>query len=394
MNNSDKNQNNSPSVDVFFELAFRPFFLCASIFSIAALVGWAAFWNGSVSLNVYGGVMWWHMHEMLFGFAATVVVGFLLTAVQNWTGVRSINGGWLMLMLVVWLIARIVMFLPDLFNQWFIAAIDLLFLIIALVSLASNVISVKLWRNFLFVPILFFMILANGVMHYSVLFQKPLLMMQASTTMVLLITLIMCIMGGRVFPMFTANGTQTPKTEPILWLENLSISSAILAVALNFQLFPVPPQVVAGVFILSGLANAYRAIRWKVWVAYKTPLVWTLHVSYWAVALGLILFGMSLVSPTVTQSQAVHSLTVGGMGVMILSMISRVSLGHTGRVIVIGKVMTAALVAIIFAFLVRVFGGYFVDNIISIITLSSVLWVFAYSCFVVLYLPILIKPRD
>ena len=88
MKDLNQNPNNGVSMTAFFELAFRPFFLFASLFSIAALVGWAAFWNGSATLNVYGGAMWWHIHEMLFGFAATVVVGFLLTAVQNWTGVR------------------------------------------------------------------------------------------------------------------------------------------------------------------------------------------------------------------------------------------------------------------------------------------------------------------
>ncbi|WP_192889110.1 NnrS family protein [Vibrio bathopelagicus] len=393
MKDLNANPNNSASMTAFFELAFRPFFLFASLFSIAALVGWAAFWNGSATLNVYGGAMWWHIHEMLFGFAATVVVGFLLTAVQNWTGVRSINGRGLMLLLAIWLCARVAMFLPGILSPWLVAGIDLLFLPIAMISLAYNIISVKLWRNLLFIPILLLMTFANAAMHYGVLFQQPVLISQASTGMVLLVTLVMCIMGGRVFPMFTANGTQTPRTPALPWLEKLSIVSTIFAVVLSFQILPVAQGIVATVFIVSGLANALRAVRWKIWVAFKTPLVWTLHLSYWAISLGLILFGVSIISPLVTQSQAIHALTVGGMGVMILSMISRVSLGHTGRTIAIGKLMTAALIAIVFAFIVRVFGGYFTHNIVYIITLSSALWIAAYSCFTVLYLPILIKPK-
>lgn len=393
MKDLNANPNNGVSMTAFFELAFRPFFLFASLFSIAALVGWAAFWNGNTTLNVYGGAMWWHIHEMLFGFAATVVVGFLLTAVQNWTGVRSINGRGLMLLLAIWLCARVAMFLPDVLSPWLVAGIDLLFLPIAMISLAHNIVSVKLWRNLLFIPILLLMTFANAAMHYGVLFQQPVLISQASTGMVLLVTLVMCIMGGRVFPMFTANGTQTPRTPALPWLEKLSIVSTIFAVVLSFQILPVAQVIVATVFIISGLANALRAVRWKIWVAFKTPLVWTLHLSYWAISLGLILFGVSIISPLVTQSQAIHALTVGGMGVMILSMISRVSLGHTGRTIAIGKLMTAALIAIVFAFIVRVFGGYFTHNIVYIITLSSALWIAAYSCFAVLYLPILIKPK-
>ncbi|KPL94171.1 NnrS family protein [Vibrio splendidus] len=393
MKDLNENPNSGVSMTAFFELAFRPFFLFASLFSIAALVGWAAFWNGSATLNVYGGAMWWHIHEMLFGFSATVVVGFLLTAVQNWTGVRSINGRGLMLLLAIWLCARVAMFLPGVLSPWLIAALDLLFLPIAMISLAHNIISVKLWRNLLFIPILLLMTVANAAMHYGVLFNQPALIPQASTSMVLLVTLVMCIMGGRVFPMFTANGTQTPRTPSLPWLEKLSIVSTVFAVVLSFQILPVAQGIVATVFIVSGVANALRAVRWKIWVAFKTPLVWSLHISYWAISLGLILFGVSIISPLVTQSQAIHALTVGGMGVMILSMISRVSLGHTGRTIAIGQIMTAALIAIVFAFIVRVFGGYVIDNIVSIITLSSALWVAAYSCFVVLYLPILIKPK-
>ncbi len=393
MKDLNANLNSGVSMTAFFELAFRPFFLFASLFSIAALVGWAAFWNGSATLNVYGGAMWWHIHEMLFGFAATVVVGFLLTAVQNWTGVRSINGCGLMLLLAIWLCARVAMFLPGILSPWLVAGIDLLFLPIAMISLAHNIVSVKLWRNLLFIPILLLMTFANAAMHYGVLFQQPVLISQASTGMVLLVTLVMCIMGGRVFPMFTANGTQTPRTPALPWLEKLSIVSTIFAVVLSFQILPVAQGIVATVFIISGLANSLRAVRWKIWVAFKTPLVWTLHLSYWAISLGLILFGVSIISPLVTQSQAIHALTVGGMGVMILSMISRVSLGHTGRTIAIGKLMTAALIAIVFAFIVRVFGGYFTHNIVYIITLSSALWIAAYSCFAVLYLPILIKPK-
>lgn len=393
MKDLNANLNSGVSMTAFFELAFRPFFLFASLFSIAALVGWAAFWNGSATLNVYGGAMWWHIHEMLFGFAATVVVGFLLTAVQNWTGVRSINGRGLMLLLAIWLCARVAMFLPGILSPWLVAGIDLLFLPIAMISLAHNIVSVKLWRNLLFIPILLLMTFANAAMHYGVLFQQPVLILQASTGMVLLVTLVMCIMGGRVFPMFTANGTQTPRTPALPWLEKLSIVSTIFAVVLSFQILPVAQGIVATVFIISGLANSLRAVRWKIWVAFKTPLVWTLHLSYWAISLGLILFGISIISPLVTQSQAIHALTVGGMGVMILSMISRVSLGHTGRTIAIGKLMTAALIAIVFAFIVRVFGGYFTHNIVYIITLSSALWIAAYSCFAVLYLPILIKPK-
>lgn len=298
-----------------------------------------------------------------------------------------------MILVGVWLCARVAMFIPDVLGPNIVTVLDMLFLLFATISLGRSIILGKLWRNLLFVAILLLMTIMNGIMHYGILFSKPSLITQASTSMVLLVTLVMCIMGGRVFPMFTANGTQTPLTPAIPWLEASSVGSTACAVFLSFKLLPVNPNIIAGVFILSGLLNAVRGIRWKIWVTVKTPLVWSLHLSYWAVSLGLILFGLSIVTALVTQSQATHALTVGGMGVMILSMMSRISLGHTGRAIAIGKVMTSSFILILISFVVRVFGCFFTADVVSIITLSSALWVISYGCFVVMYLPILIKAK-
>lgn len=377
----------------FFELAFRPFFLFASLFSIIALLAWSAVLNGNLSLNTYGGSLWWHTHEMLFGFVAAIIAGFLLTAVQNWTGVQSITGKGLALLVCLWLLARVLFLFPNTVPHWLIAFVDIMFLPISALALARPIIKVKLWRNLMFIPILLVMTLANISMHYSVIEQSLELMTAASTTMVLLVTLVMCIMGGRVFPMFTANGTQTARVNAIPLLEKLAIVSTLLALIISVNIINVPVLISAIIFFIAAAAHVVRAYRWKIWVTMKTPLVWSLHLSYWCIALGLFLFGLAELTTTVTHSQAVHTLTVGAMGTMILSMISRVSLGHTGRAIIASKVMTVAFIAIILAVIIRVFGSYWFSNYNLVINFAVVLWTVAYGSFVVLYFPILTKPN-
>ncbi|MFQ3176123.1 MAG: hypothetical protein ACI93H_001120 [Psychromonas sp.] len=392
INISNATNNPKPSI-AFFEFAFRPLFLLASLFSIFALLVWNSILTGNIDLNLYGGSLWWHMHEMLFAFVAAIIVGFLLTAVQNWTGVRGLHGKGLMLLVALWLIARILFFFPNTLPHVLIAIVDIAFLPLAATVLAYPIIKVKLWRNLLFIPILLIMAGANAMMHYSSASQNPQLMSTASTVMALLVTLVMCVMGGRVFPMFTANGTKTPRIKAIAWLEKLAIGSTLLAVLTAFNFIQLPSIVIAIIFFVASAANALRAFRWKIWVTFKTPLVWSLHISYWCIAIGLLMVGLSQITTSVTHSQGIHALTIGAMASMILAMISRVSLGHTGRNIAVGKVMTMAFIAIILAFIMRVFGSYWIVNYSHVISIAIGFWVIGYACFVALYFPILTKAR-
>ena len=330
---------------------------------------------------------------MLFGFTTAIIVGFLLTAVQNWSGVRSLNGKGLLVLVGIWLAGRLAFFFPGQLPNELIAAIDLAFLPLAAIALAYPIIKVKLWRNLIFIPILLVMATSKALMHYSLATGNYALLNSATNFMVLLVTLVMCIMGGRVFPMFTANGTRTPRVNAIKSLEILAISSILIAVIAGAKFIELPPMLVAIIFIFAAIVHAVRVFRWKIWVTFKTPLVWSLHLSYWCIALGLLMYGLSEISTLVTHSQAIHTLTVGAMASMILSMISRVSLGHTGRMIVVGKVMTVAFMAIIASFIIRVFAIYWFDNYNHVLSLAVLFWVIGYGSFVALYFPILISPK-
>lgn len=377
----------------FFRLAFRPFFLLGSLFGIISLLIWSAAVTESLNITVYGGPLWWHVHEMLFGFVSAIVVGFLLTAVQNWTRLPGIKGSQLMVLVLLWMSARVLFFLPFLLPHWLITTVDLLFLPAAALYLARPIIQAKLWRNLIFIPLLLAMTYANAAMHYSSNLVDPKYMLAAGNAMVLIITLLICVMGGRVIPMFTANGTNTEHVPTIQWLETASIASMLLLVVSNSGFFEFPPEINAALFLPTALMHFVRAWRWRIWVTLETPLVWSLHLGYWCIPVGLLLLGLSELFDVITHSQALHTLTVGAIAVMILAMISRVSLGHTGRNIEVGKLMAFAFLAIFLAFIIRVFGVYWLENYHYVIVTSALLWGFGYGCFVALFIPILTRPR-
>jgi uncharacterized protein involved in response to NO len=376
-----------------FRLAFRPLFWLASIFSAFSVGLWALTVSGYVAFNPYGGSHFWHLHEMLFGFTVAVIAGFLLTAVQTWTRVPSVKGWPLAFLVLVWLLARVLMIIPSTVPVWTLVAVDLAFLPLSAFFLSRPIMTAKLWRNLFFVPVLLVMALLNAWMHASVLGWVDTSYLELSHVMVLMVTLVMCIMGGRVFPMFTANGTQTERVAPIMWLEKLSIGSVIACIV--FAVLPLPlPQWVGGtVFAVAGVANFIRALRWRIWVTFKTPLVWSLHISYWSVCIGLMMLAAVEWRWLGQASLAYHAITVGGIGLMILSMISRVSLGHTGRAIQVDWVMTTAFLLMVAALVSRVILPLFTANYLNCLLISATLWSVAYSLFALKYLPIVFAPR-
>lgn len=377
----------------FLRLAFRPFFMLGALFSMLCVALWAAAFAGVVQLEVYGGILWWHMHEMLFGFVSAIVTGFLLTAVQTWTGVPGIKGVWLGGLVLLWLSGRIVLFLPGHVAPGVVASLDLAFLPAAAIVLGRSVVKVQQWRNIIFVPILLAMTAANGAMHWAAHQADVLLQAQSGGVTVMLVTLLMTVMGGRVIPMFTANGTQTQRVEALPWLEKLSIASMIMAVLAKVPGISPPAGVVAGLFFLAAAIQGIRVLRWRLQVTLRTPLVWSLHLSYWCIPLGLLLEGLSMSGAHISHSQAIHTLAVGGMGLMILAMISRVSLGHTGRPLVAPGLMSVAFAALFGAFLVRTFGVYLLPGYTIVVLLAAVLWLLGYGCFVVIYWPKLSRSR-
>ena len=378
-------------------LGFRPFFLSGAIFSIVAIILWLLMYKGTINLSPLGGGYWWHIHEMIFGFGCAIIAGFLLTAIQNWTGVRGAQGTTLLVLFLLWLAGRIVLLVPSVFSDIITTIIDLSFLPVVAYVLAKPLIATKQYNNLFFVPLLLLFTLANLEMHLAIYFPQTFTITYAGYAGVMLITLLMSDMAGRVAPMFTANGTKTAKATPLPWLDKVTNGS--LAIAM-FSLLMEPiigfsQQFFGIILIISGIFQTMRWLRWRPWITLGVPLLWSFHLAIKFIAYGLIILGASYLIPEIPSSHMWHLLTVGGMGGLILAMISRVSLGHTGRPLSPPKAMTAAYIFITLAAIIRAFGPWALpEKTVLFIDISGTFWLFAFGIFVITYAPMLMSGRE
>jgi uncharacterized protein involved in response to NO len=393
---TQKNEENRHPIPIL-GLAFRPFFLAAALFSLLAIGWWSWWWLMPSAWAPYGGPIWWHAHEMIFGFSAAVVVGFLLTAVQNWTGIPGIRGWPLALLFGLWLLGRVSIAFDLGLSAPLITAIDCSFLIVAALLMGRSVILAKRWRNLMFVPILLGLAGLNAMSHSQ-------LNSQLLVSAVLLISLIVSIIGGRVIPMFTANGLaragiHTTKAESLPWLEALSLLSLLLVVIASLVGFSeLPKGASAGLLGLAALAHTLRFCRWGFWRCGSVPLLWSLHLAYAFLPLGLWLLCLQQMGQQAGWvnggSAPLHALTVGTIGGVILAMMTRVSLGHTGQPLEARKVMSLAFTAILIAASLRALLPLLLpDHTQLAIALAGGAWLLAYGLFVVCYAPLLFTPR-
>lgn len=375
-----------------FRLGFRPFFLLGSLFSCLAMLGWLGQLNNWFALPGIGNPIWWHAHEMLFGFGAAIVAGFLLTAVQNWTAHPGVRSWPLALIVGMWVLPRCLL-------PWFgednliLMALDLAWLPLCVWFLAKPVIMTRQWRNLFFVPLLLILTLLNGA---SWLWRDDWSTVEhLLITTVLLFTTLIAVMGGRVIPFFTARGTGQEKASPSPWLERGALASLWLILLLwllpdswTNSLYMVPLYIVA-----AGL-HLGRQLRWRPGTTLAQPLLWSLHLAYLFIPLGLLALAAQAAGLPLSLSLASHLLSAGCMGTMILGMIARVSLGHSGRALHVGRRITLAFALVILSASVRVLLPlYWPTLTLTGWNLSGWSWIAAYGLFVWVYTPILARPR-
>lgn len=376
--------------------AFRPMFLFGAAFSAIAMLLWGLILAGQLKIQPVGQVLFWHSHEMLFGFACAIVIGFLLTAVQNWTALRAPHGKSLLLLTLLWLCGRLLLLFGQGLPLWLVAAVDLSFLPLAAWLLAKPLLAVKQYRNLFFVPVLLLLTTCNLIMYLGLFLGRYDLQQLGSLNAIWLITLLMAIVGGRVIPMFTANGTKTPKVEALVWLDRAALGSLWLIFVLHFFSLAslLPASLLSALFALSALLTAIRCARWKIWLTFRVSLLWSLHLAYWFIPLGLALFALRYAGFAISQSIALHALTAGAMGSMILSMMARVSLGHSGRLLQPKQIMAWAFLLVALAGISRTLLIWLLPaHTFSLLWLGIACWVLAYACYVLVYFPVLTTPR-
>lgn len=372
-----------------FNLGFRPLFLLAGLSSIIFIGIWSLILSNYLNINPYFDTLLWHQHEMLFGYTAAVIAGFLLTAAQNWTGVRGLHGSALFLLCALWLIARLmILFMPASLG-WLIASIDILFFPMVAYYIARQVIKKKQFRNLVFIPILLFFAIGNGMIHMEMLGMAK-TANQGISLGLWLCVILMTILGGRVIPFFTGNALPNLEIRQHKFIEILAIVSLLLTVIFNL----LGNNILCSVFaMVAFIVHTIRLYGWRSIGTLNTPILWILHTGYAWIIIGL---GLTALEPiiNINHSFASHAFAVGGIGCLTLGMMARVSLGHTGRPIIPAPIMTFAFIFINLAALFRIFGTMFLSSHInSMLQISAVCWLIAFTIFVYKYVPILISAR-
>jgi uncharacterized protein involved in response to NO len=374
-----------------FALGFRAFFVLAGLSALLLIVLWNAIYNGKLSAANYFGNVNWHAHEMLLGYSAAVIAGFLLTAVKNWTGRTTLTGDQLASLCLIWLYGRITPFYAGLLPDGVIAAIDFAFLPVLAYQIAKPILATRQYRNLIFIGILAILALANGLIHAGILASTPHLTWIGLQTAVATIVLLILVIAGRVFPFFTERGLPGVRVSSSPVYEYGAIGSAVLVYGL--LLAGIGGTLLA---LASGLAVLFNSVRvwgWYVQRIWYVPLLWVLYAGYAWIILG---FGLTALSAyaLVQPSLSLHAFTVGGIGVLTLGMMARVSLGHTGRALRVSNAMAIAFILLNAAALIRVLLPIALpDWYGTLVYLSTLFWLAAFALFIYVYSPMLTTAR-
>lgn len=376
-------------IPAWLRLGFRPFFLLGSLYAIIAISLWVWMFQTGQPSMLQVPALWWHVHEMLFGFAMAIVVGFLLTAVQNWTGINGTKHYRLLLLVALWLAPRVLLWMPV--PLWLTSSIEALFLALAAYEIGSRVVKAKGWKNLFFVPLFVLAIAANFASYATIKGMPPFSSAAVWQAMLWWFTLLLSVMGARVIPFFTARRFNFEKAQPLQWLDWLA--NAPIAALFILSFFPMTmEQLGQPLMIVAGVAQLARFIRWKPWLTLSEPLVWSLHAAYACLPLSLLLRG--LMDNTYVAHNLIHLFAIGALAGVILAMITRVTMGHTGRAIYQGPNMSVAFFALVIAAFIRSFGvAFFPAQLFMMVNISGALWVLAFSLFVWKFGSMLITPR-
>ena len=378
----------------FFRGGYRPFFTSAALWALVALALWLCALSGALTLPTEFSPLAWHRHEMLFGFVGAVIAGFLLTAIPNWTGRLPIAGGPLASLFGLWLAARAAVLFSAQVGPLVAALLDVGFYVI-LAALAAREVLAARNRNFPVVILVLLFAIANALDHAAAAGMIGDEEVGARAAIAIVIVMISLI-GGRVVPSFTRNwlvkqGAQRGLPTQPGRFDMIAIAATALAMA-GWLIAPFDTSV-GYLMVLAAALQAFRLTRWSGVRAWRDPLVLVLHVGYAWVPVGLCLLGLSIVGTAVIRSGAIHALTAGAMATMILAVMTRATLGHTGRELKAGAATSLIYVLVTIGALGRVAAPLLPMDYILAIRLSGIAWGGAFLLFLLVYGPKLIGPR-
>jgi uncharacterized protein involved in response to NO len=378
---------------VFLRGGFRPFFFLGAAWAVAVVALWVLAMAGSIAIPSAFDPLSWHRHEMLFGYLGAVIAGFLLTAVPNWTGRLPIAGGPLAALALLWVAARAAMYFSASTGPALAALLDVGFLLVLALLCAREVLIARN-RNVPVVGAVLLLAFASAADHAeaSGMLASDGVGWRAGFALVLLLV---TLIGGRIIPSFTANwltrqGQARLPGQPSTF-DYLTIGAT--ALALGSWVLAATSAWTATLLIIAGLLQVARLTRWSGHRTLAEPLVFILHLSYAWLPIGLLLLGTSLLVPTQPASSALHALAAGAMASMTLAVMSRATLGHTGRQLHADLGTTCVYLLVTLGAALRVSVPWLPFDYLLLIQLAGALWGGAFLLFLALYGPKLLGPR-
>lgn len=377
-----------------WQAGFRPFFLAAAAAGFAPVLAWVLLLSGLLPATGYVELRAWHAHEMLFGYVVAVMAGFLLTAVRNWTGRDTTTPASLRLLVLLWLAGRVAMLASAALPPLLVALFDLLFLPALAFTVARPILASDNRSNLVFPAMLLTLALINAGFHAGFIFTAqaqpvPALLQRLPVLSALVAVLMIVVMGGRVIPFFTERGLAIPfRARRVPAFERLAAPS-VIAFALALFFFPQQPAVPL-LAVLAAVVHAGRLAGWYTPAIRAEPLLWSLQLGYAWLPAGFLLH--ALVWFGIGRAElALHAFTAGAIASVTLGMMARVALGHTGRPLVVAKLIVAAFLLVQLAALLRVLVPLLLPSAwVPAMQLSALLWALALLCFLRVYTPILL----
>jgi uncharacterized protein involved in response to NO len=388
--------NTKKSPNPFLSLGFRPFFLLATSFAAISIILWSLIYFSSISLPFNAITPYqWHAHDMIYGFALSVIAGFLLTGVQNWTGLQSLSGKPLLILALCWLTARILIISDIILWAGF---FDLTFIIVLNITVARLIIKAKQWKQLAIVFKLFTLFIGNSLFYLGALnIIENGTYLGIYGGMYLIIGLIM-MMGRRVIPFFIEKGVDKPVkiyNSKLIDFSSLGLFIIFFISELSQQFQPLSGYTALLLFI----TNAIRLSGWYTKLIWKKPLLWSLYLAMCFISLGFLLHFLHEIAYSIWQISkfiSIHSFAYGGIGMITFGMMARVALGHTGRSIhQPPKGITTALIILTTGAIFRILFCLIFPSYYTIwILLAQICWIIAFLIFVYLYYSILTQEDE
>jgi uncharacterized protein involved in response to NO len=371
---------------------FRPFFLFGSIWAGLEVLAWLPMFYGELSLATAFSPRDWHVHEMLFGYVPAIIAGFLLTAIPNWTGRLPLQGRPLLGLVLVWVAGRVAVLLSGQTGWLAAAVVDVAFLALMAAAVAREIVAGQNWRNLKIVALLGLLAAANLAFHVEAHVEG--IAQYATRAGIAVVIMMITVVGGRIIPSFTRNWLlrRLPGRLPAPFGRFDQFCMMLGAVALALWV-ALPDDAATGMALLSAAVfNALRLARWAGDRTVADRLVLILHVGFAFVPLGFLLGGLAAFG-VVPPSAGIHAWTVGGIGLMTLAVMSRASLGHTGRGLSASPPLQAVYALAATAAAARICAALEPQWSVALLHVAAFGWALAFLGFAALYGPLLCLPK-